>query len=600
MKYFYLTMLFFMLISSPVFTQTGDEVYREANPQQIHVEDNSGYAVLFKQMINAKHSGDAVNHNRILAELKSSYPERFTGSSNLTEMPSAIDFKSQPPFEGDWGTNDYPVNLGPVYVPPANNTKAGLDMEADSMGNKYVGYITNDRNLLVIRKSTDQGATWPILISINPGGATKWHSFDMFIADSSNGTFKIGVAGSRTSSTGTLDGDLYWMSWDQNGGSQKVVAILSTPSGFGHINPSIVADSYDFSPALTYWYVTFQRYNTGTNTGVQCLASLSANWGSTWTVDTVRSGFNDFNLDMEYKYDPGLFSSGLTYESLYVSITNDVTITNPNLRIFRISLGSFGSATSWTQFNLTSSSDPEFDPELAVIRQTREMAVVYTQTTGGTTDIKYNFYTPGGGYWTNLGDVANFSNNCERPRIDCNESQGAYRVCYVSKGSTDTIVYTSGFSFPFTGRTIASINTAGATTTSPDVFGFRTGPGAYGGGVVMVGGGQNGIWYDGSNVTPTGISQTGNETPETYSLSQNYPNPFNPVTNINFSIPKSSFVTLKVYDMLGREIASLVSGELTSGTYKVDFNASEITSGVYFYKIQAGDFTDTKKMILIK
>ncbi len=83
-------------------------------------------------------------------------------------------------------------------------------------------------------------------------------------------------------------------------------------------------------------------------------------------------------------------------------------------------------------------------------------------------------------------------------------------------------------------------------------------------------------------------------------LSQNYPNPFNPTTTINYAIPKSSFVTIKVYDLLGNEVAALVSGMKASGNYKVEFNASKLSSGVYFYRIQAGSFVKTKKLILLK
>lgn len=102
------------------------------------------------------------------------------------------------------------------------------------------------------------------------------------------------------------------------------------------------------------------------------------------------------------------------------------------------------------------------------------------------------------------------------------------------------------------------------------------------------------------NTTMTGVNQVNSEVPSSYKLSQNFPNPFNPVTNINFSIPKNSFVTLKVYDMLGREISSLVSEQMQAGTYKVDWNAVNASSGIYFYTITAGDFKETKKMMLVK
>jgi len=86
-----------------------------------------------------------------------------------------------------------------------------------------------------------------------------------------------------------------------------------------------------------------------------------------------------------------------------------------------------------------------------------------------------------------------------------------------------------------------------------------------------------------------------------FSLSQNYPNPFNPTTNINFSIPKGQNVSLKVYDMMGREVASLVNNEfLQAGEYKSDFSGINLTSGVYYYTLKTQEFVSTKSMILVK
>jgi len=85
-----------------------------------------------------------------------------------------------------------------------------------------------------------------------------------------------------------------------------------------------------------------------------------------------------------------------------------------------------------------------------------------------------------------------------------------------------------------------------------------------------------------------------------FTLDQNFPNPFNPNTLIKYSIPKSSQVSLKIFNTLGQEMESLVNEEKQAGTYEVNWNASNLQSGVYFYRIQAGSFIETKKMILLK
>jgi len=125
------------------------------------------------------------------------------------------------------------------------------------------------------------------------------------------------------------------------------------------------------------------------------------------------------------------------------------------------------------------------------------------------------------------------------------------------------------------------------------------------------------INFDGTFGTPTGITQIGGSVPAKFVLSQNYPNPFNPSTKIRFDVPSTpqlrfppfvqrgeseagGFVRLTIYDILGREIATLVNQQLQPGTYEVEWNAANNASGVYFYRLTAGNYSDTKRMVLMK
>ncbi len=99
---------------------------------------------------------------------------------------------------------------------------------------------------------------------------------------------------------------------------------------------------------------------------------------------------------------------------------------------------------------------------------------------------------------------------------------------------------------------------------------------------------------------PIGITPISTEIPGNFKLNQNYPNPFNPVTNITFDIPKSSFVKLTIFEVSGKMIEVPVNQNLSAGTYNVDFDAAKLSSGIYFYKLEAGEFTQTKKMMVIK
>jgi hypothetical protein len=109
---------------------------------------------------------------------------------------------------------------------------------------------------------------------------------------------------------------------------------------------------------------------------------------------------------------------------------------------------------------------------------------------------------------------------------------------------------------------------------------------------------SSGIWVTGS---PTEVTaETEISVPSTFTLKQNYPNPFNSSTNISFTIPSKSFVSLKIYDRLGREVATIFSEEISAGYYTRKWKAADLLSGIYFYRLQTGSFTETKKLILLR
>ena len=102
-----------------------------------------------------------------------------------------------------------------------------------------------------------------------------------------------------------------------------------------------------------------------------------------------------------------------------------------------------------------------------------------------------------------------------------------------------------------------------------------------------------------NDLTITGIENE-MSTPNKFSLDQNYPNPFNPSTKISWQLPVSGVVIIKVYDVLGKEIATIINEDLPAGKYELEYNASNLPSGIYFYSLSSNDYTESKKMILLK
>ena len=168
------------------------------------------------------------------------------------------------------------------------------------------------------------------------------------------------------------------------------------------------------------------------------------------------------------------------------------------------------------------------------------------------------------------------------PTLDWSDVAGATSYRVLITGILDTIVVSSELTIPpgkFNYYTIyywkvSTVNIGGQGTYS-SVWNFKT-------------------------INFSGIHQISSEIPTEYKLYNNYPNPLNPSTNIKYQIPNSKFTTIKIFDILGKEIEILVNEKQSPGIYEVTFDGSNLPSGIYYYTIQAGDFTDTKKMVLIK
>jgi hypothetical protein len=109
-----------------------------------------------------------------------------------------------------------------------------------------------------------------------------------------------------------------------------------------------------------------------------------------------------------------------------------------------------------------------------------------------------------------------------------------------------------------------------------------------------------GFWYVYEQSIVTDVQKDDEIIPAVYKLEQNYPNPFNPTTIIKFGVPERSKVVLKLYDILGKEIITLLNEEMEAGWYRKEFNGTEYASGIYIYRLNAGSYTNTKKMILVK
>ncbi len=236
-----------------------------------------------------------------------------------------------------------------------------------------------------------------------------------------------------------------------------------------------------------------------------------------------------------------------------------------------INAGRFTGYVSRIGFNVITVGGPAMNGFTVRMQNTTMTSLSSWVTTGWTTCYS-GTYTVAGTGWQYI--------DMQTPLVYNGTSNLLIEVCYDNSSYTS---YSPVYATSMSGmaRGYYTDNSSGCTMTSGSNLSYRP---------------NITLFF----TTATGINNQTLGIPVKYDLKQNYPNPFNPVTKINYELPKDGYISLKIYDVLGREVRTLVNEVKTAGYYSVDFNASTLSSGVYFYKMESGAFSDIKRMVLIK
>ena len=239
--------------------------------------------------------------------------------------------------------------------------------------------------------------------------------------------------------------------------------------------------------------------------------------------------------------------------------------------------------------------------------------VIWDDMRGGNSDVWFQRSTNGGANWltspVRVNDVT--TNSQYWPVMQCDNNGILYAMYYDNRGGSlvnTYVAYSTDAGTTWSNQLMSdsSFTATPVGGTSGDVrYGDYIQIDAYNGKVIPV-------WTDDRKGTPNQEIYTANlsgllavnpvstEIPLDFALYQNYPNPFNPVTRINFDMPSSAFVSIKLFDILGRVVKVLVSQNLNAGSFYTELDASGLSGGVYFYKIEAGAFVESKKLVLVK
>lgn len=219
-------------------------------------------------------------------------------------------------------------------------------------------------------------------------------------------------------------------------------------------------------------------------------------------------------------------------------------------------------------------------------------------SSGLTQDDVYSLTVSNGNLYAGTSDGMFFSNNNGSSWTDISGSglQGK-AIRSIAIYHSNIIAGTDGWGVYLSTNNGTSweANSTGFSNPFPAVFALTLSSTKIYAGTLFIG-----TWERPLNDYVTSVNLASENIPDSYNLAQNYPNPFNPSTTIGFSIPEESFVELKVFDVLGNEVALLVNDHYPAGAYNTDFNNAGLTSGAYFYRIEAGSYVEIKKMTLLK
>lgn len=514
-----------------------------------------------------------------------------------------------PPFyQGD--------NFANTKISSTNSTIKGMATFTEQIGTNagriWVVYAlsgnTSTPDSLRVLYSDNNGISYSLYANVWLGGTDKINSDDLdieIIENTSGSKYLWAVYGLRSSGgsgnwfTGGFNlnitsfaGSLWALSWPGNSASNRyynvritsdntvwpssawmylVCSFDSTDGLNNHINTQkfarILAPYISVAPTVSYLATKYYWYNNGGN--------------------YVRNLYSDI----------AFFKN--TNDSLVVSFSG---VPDSTKIFFAKCDGNGNVPTVGVSQAGTESTDYKTFARLSSNGNTNgSVLCVFNQYTNGHRNVKY-FRTTNFGNFSSVaqsilwGSTANIN---YQPDVVGRRNGNIHYFAFNTIASTDSLHYISVTS---TGSTehITKMNyislLSGVQGPKPG-FRFVSGDSCF---VVYSESGPTGIWSAaGCTGTITGVGNQ-NNIPYDYALKQNYPNPFNPTTSIEFSIPNSGLVKLVVYDVLGKEVATLVNEVKNAGNYIVDFNASNLTSGIYFYKISTGDFSSVKKMMLIK
>ncbi|MBL8017243.1 MAG: T9SS type A sorting domain-containing protein [Ignavibacteria bacterium] len=516
-------------------------------------------------------------------------PEDVFGITKTSAFTSNF---NSPPFTPDWYTTDVQIHSGPVAS--VGGFKQ-LDLCQGEDGKMYM--VVNRAGTpgqLAIYISTNGGATWPAVINYNAGSGYI-HNISALVESRNNSipdSTRILVYFTFGSVINGDNASLYVLNVKSNG-TGGIVYPVGNPSGGNKFEYVTSCSDGMYYQVSTYMHaVVREATNAGVQVGIRHFRSTT--WGVSHSSALISTGYNDY-------YPASAFSVEAGVDSIYIAVERRISTTEYELRML---VTPEAPSVNYRVFYITSAvSGTKYEkPAITIVQQSAGVPKKVLVTCTRNRNPRYNYSSDGGGTWVidqllgpNTSQVADYT-TCSSDSLT---SGGQYVIAGYVTDNGDSVNVKQGSipgGFPFVYYKKNQHQSSGVVAPVCAIYRPATIKYAAFG---YPGFGPSSVYYNAEQLV-TGIQPVGSSIPEKFELKQNYPNPFNPETNISFSVPHPGSVKLAVFDLLGREVAVLVNEDLKAGVYKVNFNASVLSTGVYFYRIETNGFSEVKKMMLVK
>ncbi|MCX6165285.1 MAG: T9SS type A sorting domain-containing protein [Ignavibacteriae bacterium] len=600
--YLLLTLLFF---SSTIFAQSdfgndskkdmpndwgkksSEKSYNYGTQEKSQIPD-----YLIEQYRNAKQTRNNEEKLRVGNEIQKYLPPNIPPQEGTYEKTQVHSGVNNPPFNPDWNPSDVTVLTGDVRSLGYRqmDLKYGEDgwqyLAVNRVVSGYNGYIS-------IYRSSNGGLNWGLVTSAT-NTAVYFGNLTMLVEKrhaTINDSVRILLYYNRSGSSSLTDASIEILCTKRDGSGAFALNFGSPPSGHRYVYPTACSDGMYWDVA-TYMHILAREESNDGNTYYGLRHWLTIDWGRNYTDVLINTFNNDWYPSAAY------CEKGTGNDSIYIAVERRINTTEYEIRAiitcewlttnhFAYYITSGGSGTKYEKPCITVQQQQANVPRRVMITYTRNNLA------------KYCISTNGGQSWQvdgNLGTVGLADYTwCNSDSLTAGD--GYAIACFVDQNG-DSITVRRGNMTGSLGTALYKRNSNPASgVLTPVCAVFKLGTTKYSA-FAYAGYGPVNVYYNQEHL-PTGITPYSNVT-DKFELSQNYPNPFNPTTNIKYQIAKNSFVTLKIYDVLGKEIVTIVNENQTPGSYSIDFNATQYPSGIYFYKIYADNFTDVKKMILMK